>query len=158
MGRGHNVHSGTSASSRGGLFPPSQSETVPADMNTTPEQADGWVHISFWLPFFCLRSCWETSTVYCKAVESWISPKSGRSVWICVSISEGCSQHVQLPLKISMDPTSTEATTNLQPPTFFCFPHGYLFVLLLHIFCPSSPPPSMSIFNWQWCRWKDSVG
>lgn len=65
--------------------------------------------------FFCLRSCWETYTAHRETSKSWISPKSSRSVWICVSISRGCSQHVQLPLKISMEPTSTEAAVNLQP-------------------------------------------
>lgn len=49
-------------------------------------------------------------------VQSKISPKLSWSLWICTTISRGLCQHVQLPLKISMQPTSTESTTALQQP------------------------------------------
>lgn len=49
-------------------------------------------------------------------VQSKISPKSSWSLWICITISRGLCQHVQLPLKISMQPASRESTTALQHP------------------------------------------
>lgn len=39
-----------------------------------------------------------------------------RSGWICVSISRGWSQRVELPPEISLRPTSTRATADLPPP------------------------------------------
>lgn len=51
---------------------------------------------------------------------------------------ESRSQHVQLPLKISMEPTSTEATANLQPPCA-------ALLLCSRLSAHPSPPPFLSI-------------
>lgn len=90
-----------------------------ADCTTQHKYTAESTQVSKFFLFFGSQSCRETSSVYCETGESWNSPKSSRSVWICVSISGGWSQHVQLPLKISMEPTSTETTSNLQAPGLF---------------------------------------
>lgn len=61
---------------------------------------------------------------------------------------ESCSQHVQLPLKISMEPGSTEAAANLQPPALLsCSARRYLLILLLQLSRPSSSlhPPCLAL-------------
>lgn len=134
---GQNVHSGTS-SPRGSTFSCSQSETMALHITLCPEWADSWVHTSSWV-LLAYIAAERQPTV--RTGKSWILPKSSRSAWICVSISGGCSQHAQLPLKISMEPTSTEATANLLPPlcSFPALLGLYLLIHFLHLACPSSP-------------------
>lgn len=77
----------------------------------------------------------ETTKVFCLVlcgqllgdrytIQSLISPKSSRSLWICITSSRSTCQHVQLPLKISMQPTSTESTTAPQHPVHLVSPRS----------------------------------
>lgn len=60
--------------------------------------------------------------------------------------------------KSAWNPLRQKPALISSPPVHLsCTPCSYLLTLPHHISSPSSPPPSVSNFGWQWWRWKDGV-
>lgn len=60
--------------------------------------------------------------------------------------------------KSAWNPLRQKPPLIFSPPVLLSCPAcGYLLIPLLHLSCPSSPPPSVSSFDRQRWRWKDSV-